>query len=172
MKKNNKKAISYEFLLRLIVAVIFVGAAVIVFMQLFGKDNAITNEAKNSYAKFQKMIEEIGNPANVGSSKSVPLVMDDRTAIYAFSKESDAIKRVWSIEDLNAICKDGPPCLAFIKRPESCEKGKSCLCFCQDFDTLQVSASKREMKCSVKPACKSYENLDFWDLTPAIGLTE
>lgn len=159
----NNKAIAYEFLLRLIIAILFVIAAIYIAKSSF----RLTDAATNSYIKLQNKIIEIGEPGNNGKKIQIGIDMDKNTAIFGFSKNSQEIERLISGKNINVLCEADKTqsCRAFLKRPESCEKGKSCICFCREYevDSTSIVPLITKMHCKLQPKCKSFDNMNLWD---------
>lgn len=152
----NKKAITlpYEFLVRLIIALLMVFTAIWVGRCLLSP----TGEGQDSYLDLVNLVSSIQDQ----ELKSMPLVMDKGTAIFAFSKDSDQIG-IGGKGLITGQYKDA----MIIKRPIACEKGKICICLCRKgWQRNDVLAFPHEMSCKETFFCNSLENIELIDTFP------
>ncbi|MBW2996277.1 hypothetical protein KY332_03180 [Candidatus Woesearchaeota archaeon] len=126
-----KKAIMYEFLVRLIIAVLMVTAAIIIGKSFF----RLTSEGMNSYHKLVGVIEDIEPP----ELKSTSLAMDKETMIVVFNENIDPI-----VADSEVAYKPGIAALPApysllnskvqVSRPASCDINQNCVCLIRDVE--------------------------------------
>lgn len=90
---------------------------------VIGKLFRLSSKTKESFIELADAIDEMANQQE-GSFIAETLWMDDNTAVFGFSKNSDHIE---SWRDKGA----GPTSDLYFPRPEACLKGKSCLCLCR-----------------------------------------
>ena len=114
MLKKNKKAIdvSPEFFMRLVLSLIFAFAVIFIAC-------SVVKIPKEGVESYNKLVEEISKLQD-GISDSMPLIMDKKTAIFMFNKDSDKIT-VSSYDD---------SFIFIYPRPSGCVEGKACAYLC------------------------------------------
>lgn len=113
-----KKGIAYEFLLKLIFAIILVLLVVVIFKGCF----RLSDQGVQSFNELVNNVDEMSLLAG-DALDSMPLRIDKLTYILAFNNEVDFISAI----EINSIVE-------IFLRPTNCDKDKSCLCLCQECD--------------------------------------
>jgi len=150
----------YEFLVRFIIAIVFVIAVFWIGKSFF----RLTGEGLNSFNEVVGIVQTIQD----GELKSTSLVMDKGTAVFAFSKDSDHIG-VGATGIITGAYKEA----MIIKRPGNCGKGKACMCLCRsDWERKDFTSVTHEMRCVGSLTCHDLENSDILSNIPltALGL--
>ena len=146
--RNSKKAIMYEFIVRLVIALVMVTSAILIGKSFF----RLSDEALDSY---NELVKEIGD-IKEGELRSMPLIMDKETAMIGFSKNSPSLKKIWwkYLEGLYLKRE------AYFKRPNSCSINNSCLCLCREgWESTYIDESTTEYSCE-KIICNDFQT-DF-----------
>jgi len=110
-----KKAIAYEFLVRLLIAVIALAFVVSIASRCF----RITDEAEESFNRLADKIEE-AQKWKQGESDSVRLDMDEGTFVLFFSHLHP---RIQMSSNRGSV---------FFERPAICGENVGCVCLCRD----------------------------------------
>ncbi|MBD3249771.1 hypothetical protein GF336_07025 [Candidatus Woesearchaeota archaeon] len=139
----------YEFLVRLVVALLFVVAAVMIGRSFF----RLTD---NSFESFNEINAEINSMEEGIEAKK--LVLDEHTALLGFLPNEEMIKVTYPLS-LDIRTK-----LFLFKRPPSCHIDKACLCLCtkikkEEYDEKQ---STEDYECT-EYSCKNYDTMIFKD---------
>lgn len=153
---KSKKGIMVELLLRIIIAIIFLWGAIAIGKSLF----RVTSQGEQSFNNLVNLIE---NVKTEGGTLSMNLIMDQKTAIYGFSKNADEIIRPKRGETPSGKCENDKNCHSFVKRPPSCDKGKVCICYCSKYEAKKVFTDRiggYEGTCK-KPKCFNIDGIDF-----------
>ena len=151
----NKKAIAYEFLLRLIIAILFVGAALYIGKSLF----RLTGSGFDSYLGFVSEANRLEN----GQFKELGVDFDKNTAIIGFSKDAE------QFECYNCISPsvDNKP-RAIFKKPIKPEcKNRACICLCREGLSDKESGATTEFSCSSLTCRNLKDDLDVIDIYDA-----
>lgn len=126
INKNKKATTMYEFLVRLVIAVVFVLFAISLAKSLF----SFSNEAEDSFYNLISLIEEVSQ-GKEGLTDSMALVMDKKTSILLFNKDSDYIKYIAVEENFLNKFFGHKGKAELIEKPKNCPEDKSCICLCQ-----------------------------------------
>ncbi len=149
MLKNSKKAIMYEFLVRLVIAILFVSAAVMIGRSFF----RLSDTSLDSYYELVNSIKEQDEPII-----AKPLIIDENTALIGLNSGADFIKLIHSSRQ--------NPFESYFYRPAQCEKGKACLCLCRDgWENAEMDGPhnvENEHVCE-EIICNSFNSIDFID---------
>lgn len=153
MRKNKKASIiSLEVLIGVVISIIiFVSAATII-----SNFYRLSDASKDSFSQLVALIEEV-NGDNHGTRKSMPLRMDEDTAIIGFPKNNEDFKAMGLITSRAGLLKGD----YFFPKPvdRGCEKDKACICLCRELDS---EYKKGEIKCKDEYLlCKNFEELEF-----------
>lgn len=164
-----KKAIAYEFLVRLLIAVIALAFVVSIASRCF----RVTDEAEESFNRLADKIEEARGEGE-GWTDSVRVDMDETSALIGFSKNA---KRVIHLDHVN----EGR--LSHFNRPDKCESEKPCLCLCRNgwikeaskitergMESIIHPETKKTVQsyvhiCEGKLLCHPFNNFDFLEKT-------
>ena len=127
----NKKAIMYEFLVRMIIALVMIVAAIAIGRSFF----RISNQGTNSFNEFVGILQNIED----GSQESMTLAMDKGTAIIGFGQGATQVIRANYPGTGNQYpptlktCATNQECHSFVNRPPSCPIDIACVCICKDY---------------------------------------
>jgi hypothetical protein len=142
VKKKNKADIPLQFLFWTIVALLLFIPAVIFGSKLLMP----ANQGQNYYLKLVNLVER----TQVNNMASMPLFMEEDTAIWGFGKDGD-----FELTEADHV-------LLTSKRPTECKKGNSCLCLCKE--GLDVKDNLVECK---KYICNSLNSEFFTIIHPS-----
>lgn len=149
--KMNKRAL-LGFVIVLVLTLTLAGLTFYKVAEIFGLHQ--TQKALDSFYKFvQKVNDTSAKP--VGTKESMPLYMDEKSAILGFSKASQEIAIRTGINHYNP-------------RPRECYVG-ACICLCRDYDwKLKVSSwhyyptlEVLPIRCREEFICYNFTNFDF-----------
>lgn len=158
--QRDKRGFSFDFLLQLIIGLMLAAAVIYAGAKIGSAFFGLTASASESFAKLHNSIKESANSAIIEQKKHIGLDMDKGTAIFGFSKNSNEVKRVESLDNIGSACDSDASCKALIKRPGTCEIGKACICLCRDYG-YDAKLAKDKMHCQSKPLCTSFDSFDL-----------
>src|SRR3989338_4287337 len=154
----NKKAIAYEFLLRLIIAILFVSATLYIGKSLF----RLTGSGFDSYLGFVSTINSLED----GQFKEVGVDFDKETAIIGFNSDAERFE----CYDCAAPSIDNRPRAIFEKpRNDECKDG-ACICLCSKvlsktyIGTLAEEILETKQFACESLTCRKSTNSDIIDL--------
>jgi hypothetical protein len=132
MRKSADVRITLTFLLFLILGIILFGPLAMAGVKtLLG----MPTRGERDAADLTALVQKIGDSRNAeGTMESMLFIIDDKSFLAAFSKNSDQItiiSRDWKLQ---------------YARPANCEKGKACMCYCRsgaDADVKWISSALR-----------------------------
>ncbi|MBW2988952.1 hypothetical protein KY358_01400 [Candidatus Woesearchaeota archaeon] len=150
---KKRRGLMTEFLLRLIIALLFFLSAIFLAKSLF----RVTSGGEQSFNRFIEVIKE----TEEGGTRSMNLIMDKGTAIYGFSKYSEEIS-IGAYERVTGRYKKA----IVIKRPDNCEDRKACVCLCQEGWQGEEIGGVEEVFCNHKAKCMSMDYVDFLSDVP------
>ncbi|MBW2974316.1 hypothetical protein KY366_01230 [Candidatus Woesearchaeota archaeon] len=142
---KGKKGIMLEFLVRTIIAIIFLSGAVALGKSFF----RVSSQAEQNFDRFVKTIEE----AEEGT-RSMELIMDQKTMILYFDKGSDYIGFIELESAINKFFGHGDS-IEYVKKPDRCPKEGACTCLC-----LNKLEEDKEMRDEIIfPTDKEYDSI-------------
>jgi hypothetical protein len=147
----NKKAdieIGWEFIVRLIIALVLAFSACAIATKFF----RLSDEAQESYSNLITFIEDL----DPGELKSQPIRLDKQTALLGFEPNSTEIKIYYNVE-WGAVSRK----FVFQRLP-ACKTDKSCLCLCTEFERTDAVLNTGYFDCK-KAMCRNFDNLIFVD---------
>jgi len=153
MISRHKKAIMYEFLVRLVIALIFIFGAFYIVKSIF----RLSSTAEES---FNKLVTMIDNNIPEGQTTTMTLSMDQGTAIALFNPNANEINFGVKIEikptggfgTVGTFSTSYQTVNYILKRPETCSPSSSCACLCK-----KVEAKNNELSC-LKSICKTIKS--------------
>ena len=113
----------------------------------------LNNAAANSYNEMISLIRGIRD----GEKLSMPLYMDDATAIIGISKNSkrfEAKLQQGTATSLTYYEVTDPKC-----------QGKTCVCFCKEIGYETKSTYERKMTCK-ETSCYNFDEIEFLKIRP------
>jgi len=145
---KKKGAIFYEYLVRILIAIIVVIAACSIGQQFF----RLSSEGRQAFGDL------VGDLRGLRSGDFLPVdfVLDDGSALLGFTRLSQKI--------VYSQSKSRPG--AFFDRPSLCLSNRSCLCLCRKgfglpVSTSSVSSSQRLVCAEDGLVCESFADFDF-----------
>ena len=151
MLKHKKAGItSLEVLIGVVISiVIFVSAATII-----SNFYRLSDASKDSFSQLVALIEKV-NGGNHGTRESMPLRMDEDTAIIGFLKDKESVVSIGEIKTKYVTFSELE---SVFNKPSACEKGKACICLCRQPERLE----DRNFICKDENLiCKTLNGLDF-----------
>jgi hypothetical protein len=145
----NKKAQFYEWIARLVIALI------LVFIAWSFASNIIKtiDESEQTFRELQELFESTPD----GEIKGTNIVLNEDTGLMGFKAKTPNIV----FYDQNKFRT------LYFTRPDSCEYDKACLCLCnKELEQTSYKQVKNQhefiFKCT-EPTCHSFEKIDFID---------
>src|SRR3989344_595422 len=168
----NKKAL-LGFVLVLILVLTLAGLTFYKVAEIFGLHQ--TQKALNSFYQFVDKVNDT-SVRPVGTKQSMPLYMDEKSAIFGFSRNSnqiiaastsDYVKEFALVAGASAIglgfIVERDAFVHFSPRPRECGGG-ACLCLCRDYDwrlKWRTGVDIQPIKCREAFICYNFTNFDF-----------
>jgi len=136
-----------------IIGGLLIGTLIIfLFIKIYA---AIMGKSDNYYNEFVKKINELKDKSVQEAKDTMPIVLDDGTGILAFNTKATDISGIYSLNWERDLTIN-------FRRPDNCQLGKACLCYCPSFDVdFRTTSFTADVKCKT-PRCKSYNNIEFY----------
>ena len=152
MLKNKKSSIiSLEVLIGIVIAIIIFASAATIISRFY----RLSDASKDSFNQLVALIGEV-NQDNHGTRKSMPLRMDEDTAIIGFLKNKESVVSIGEIETKYVKYSNLE---SIFNKPSNCKKDKACICLCRKPIRKKDS---RNFICEDKNLiCKTLDGLDF-----------
>jgi len=139
-----KSQIPLKFLFWTIVGLLFFIPVSLWASQFF----KLSDKSTSSYSKLLQLVSEIKD----GELLSMPLYMDDNTAIIGVSKNSDKFE---------AKIKDPPVITAYFEHNDPKCANKACICLCKEIEI----EDQGKITCEEKK-CSPFDKIDFLETRP------
>lgn len=144
----NRKALAYEFLLRLIIAILFVSAAIYIGKSLF----RLTDSGLDSFNKFVFTADNLKD----GQFKELGVDFDKGTAIIGFSEDAEKFESSSIFDKFDK---------AILKKPQNSEcKSGACICLCRKSSYENLNTRAPELVCESITCNKLGSGLDIIDI--------
>jgi hypothetical protein len=149
---SNKKGIMLEFLVRLIIAIVFISGAIAIGRSFF----RLTSQSGQSFDEVVTLIQEVQEgKAELLNGR---LIMDTNTAIVGYNKDSEYVTR--KIRAKNIPEAISIPLFYSVNRPSTieCELTKTCICLFKE-GRLDIHSQFKN------PICIELEGVTFVEKT-------
>lgn len=161
----NNRAIAYEFLLRIILAILFVGGAIYIGSSIGKSFFRLTGSGLDSFIDFAYDVTNLEN----GQYKDISVDFDKGTAIIGFSKDAKQFE-CHKCLSTNVDPESEFP-TAFFKKPQNEEcKDSACICLCRKgLADDDVAEGVKSFSCE-HLICRALNNLNIIDEYSAAGM--
>jgi hypothetical protein len=170
---KSKKGLALEFLVALIFAIILFVPSIIFSCQLFGG----TNQASQNFNEFVVEIKDFAEKSGNGEKGNFMLIMDEKSVIYGFNKNSLKIEESYSPDVKIGISRNNVPLTYrsssmdagtftsyFILYPESQCKSESCLCLCPEEEFIPINPDDFNRASTYRVECSSLSCINIGDI--------